>query len=130
MTDHDRVRCEGVVQESGRWPTFHQCERLATVQEVGQGWCKTHAPSSVKARRDASEARYRARMAATMAPHPHSHPDVLALVQAARSAEWATRENRNGDTVYECTICESRKEQGHEEGCDLAAALAPWEEQK
>jgi hypothetical protein len=46
----ETIRCSANVIEAGQWPRYHQCERKASVTEDGAPWCKTHAPSSVKAR--------------------------------------------------------------------------------
>jgi|GEM_PF-6509011 len=61
MTDN-RPRCrERHVPDGGRWPTFHQCTRLA----VRDGYCKQHHPDAVRERRqrshDQSEARWQER---------------------------------------------------------------------
>ena len=57
MTD-PIVRCSASVREAGRWPRYHQCERKASLTEDGKPWCKTHAPSSVKARQQKATERY------------------------------------------------------------------------
>ena len=45
----------------GGWD-WHRCSREAIVTEDGKGYCKQHAPSNVKARSDATMARYRAKL--------------------------------------------------------------------
>jgi hypothetical protein len=53
--------CAEDVPDGGRMVGFHRCTRSGTVQEDGQWWCRQHAPSAVKARRDEREAAYRAK---------------------------------------------------------------------
>ncbi len=38
----------------------HLCRNLACVEEAGRLWCRTHAPSAVQAREEASAARRKA----------------------------------------------------------------------
>jgi len=47
-------RCEGFVP--GR--VHHTCTRNGTFKEEGRWWCKTHAPSEKKRRRDEREAKW------------------------------------------------------------------------
>ena len=54
-------RCEERVRDSGRWPSYHSCERRWKLEEEGKRWCKQHAPSTLKAKGEANNARYEAR---------------------------------------------------------------------
>ncbi len=56
MAKLDPNRCQAVL-----WRNYqdHQCKNKGKVEEDGEIWCKTHAPSLVKARRDKSMQRYR-----------------------------------------------------------------------
>jgi len=57
VTKRDPARCS----HTGMFGTYHlsQCTRKASVTEEGKGWCKQHAPSSVKARDEARSARWK-----------------------------------------------------------------------
>ena len=67
-----------------------------------------------------------------------SHPDVLAAVRMLREVEWVQGFFEGSGRMYwSCPICEAEAcETGtargvvgkHEDGCELAAALTPWEE--
>jgi hypothetical protein len=57
-------RCSGQVQDTGGWGRFYSCDRKGSIQEAGKWWCKTHAPSAVQAREDASRAKRLAKEAA------------------------------------------------------------------
>jgi len=46
----------------------HRCHRNGTVHEEGKWWCKQHSPSAEKARREASKARWDAKMNRLSAP--------------------------------------------------------------
>ena len=59
MTDKARL-CSERIWDHGRWPSQSGCQNRGSVTEDGKSWCKTHAPSRVKARRDALHARWRA----------------------------------------------------------------------
>jgi len=52
-------RCSGKVSSGSGWGS-HQCSRKASVEEGGKWWCKQHLPSAEKARRETSEARWKA----------------------------------------------------------------------
>lgn len=70
------TRCAAKVWPAdGRGGTHYRCSRTATVVEGGSGYCKQHAPSSVKARRDKWNAKYEAE-------------------SKARDEKWAAEERR------------------------------------
>lgn len=56
MTEKDK--CGAQVNTPGVWSQTYRCQRNGSLFEEGKYWCKTHAPSSVKARRNATNARY------------------------------------------------------------------------
>lgn len=46
-------RCKGsVTHRDDRWGHVYQCENKGAIEEDGKLWCKIHAPSSEKARKD------------------------------------------------------------------------------
>lgn len=51
----DKKKCSGTIHRDYQ---FHQCSRRGLIEEDGQLWCKQHAPSAVKARREKSNDRY------------------------------------------------------------------------
>ncbi len=64
MSDDVQGRCEyDRVQSKGmnflRW---RRCSRRAVVSEDGKCWCRQHAPSAIKKRREESEARSKERL--------------------------------------------------------------------
>lgn len=59
------------------------CARSGSLFEEGKHWCKTHAPSSVKARRDASRAKW----------------DFSEIYAAKRHNEW--HKNAEGQKAIE-----------------------------
>jgi hypothetical protein len=70
MEQKTATRCaKQLVREPGPWPRWHPCTRKSVVSEDGKKWCKQHAPSSVKARQKASEARFKADQTRRMAPY-------------------------------------------------------------
>jgi hypothetical protein len=70
MVQKTATRCaEQLVREPGVWPRWHPCTRKGVVSEDGNKWCKQHAPSSVKARREASSAKFKADQDRRLAPY-------------------------------------------------------------
>ena len=57
-TRGDPTKCSMEISEPGRGMLFYQCSRNGTVEEDGELWCKTHAPSSVRARAEKSRKKY------------------------------------------------------------------------
>ena len=51
-------RCTETVFDSSGWGHSSRCSRAAKVTEDGKGYCKQHAPSSVKARREKQSAKW------------------------------------------------------------------------
>lgn len=66
MNDKDRPEetCEARVTEPGGWHA-HTCGRRAKINEWGQWWCGTHAPSKVAERRQKSDEKWRAKQKST-----------------------------------------------------------------
>jgi hypothetical protein len=56
----DYSRCAKKVANSGRWPSFHQCNRRNGNGKHG-AYCKQHDPDAVKAKRDAESANRKAK---------------------------------------------------------------------
>lgn len=54
-------RCQAGVYEREWWGKWHQCHRKAAVEEDGARWCKQHAPSAEKARRQKAHEQYKAK---------------------------------------------------------------------
>ena len=76
----DLKRCTASVHDQSGWRP-HQCNR----KPWRDGWCKQHHPESVQARREASEARYRAEQARRAASHRRQfHPLQRELLAALR----------------------------------------------
>ena len=70
MEQKAATRCaEQLVRYPGVWPRWHPCTRKGVVEEDGNKWCKQHAPSSVKARRKASSAKFKADQDRRLAPY-------------------------------------------------------------
>ena len=58
-------------------------------------------------------------------------PEVRALVEALRQAEWAAWRETDWDTWRPCCPwCERLEPQGHAPGCEYVAALTPFEDAK
>lgn len=55
----DEEKCRASVYSGGSFH-WHQCDRKATVQEDGYGWCKQHAPSSKRKRLEKRNAKWKA----------------------------------------------------------------------
>ena len=77
-------QCKKMVPGSG-WGTFRQCSRKA----VKDGYCKQHHPDSVKARDDASMAKFRAKcdQAYEKSRLANAAPDLLAYAKAVEAWE-------------------------------------------
>lgn len=74
-------KCSGQVWPTGRWPRPYACSNPATVEENGQWWCKSHAPSFVEQRRKKREAKWRAKN-----NEREARRDRAAKIEAARHA--------------------------------------------
>lgn len=51
-------RCAEDVRDAGPWPSYHQCARKNGHGPHG-AWCKQHDPVAVKAKREASTAKWK-----------------------------------------------------------------------
>lgn len=54
--------CAAIVHDTQSW-RGRNCTRAGTVHENGKYWCKQHAPSAEKARRDKAQAEWEAQWA-------------------------------------------------------------------
>ena len=62
MTGSEDRRCSGQAWERGlAFGHHYRCTRNGTVHEDGKWWCRIHAPSLVKQKRDKQQAKYDAR---------------------------------------------------------------------
>jgi hypothetical protein len=75
---------------------YHQCSRKPTCEEViegkAYGFCSTHAPSKVKAKKEAKDAEWRARMVA----HDYGRKREAAIRAATARCVEAMKEIRDG----------------------------------
>ncbi len=69
MAEKVKPRCEGETYDPSGWGHHYRCSRNGKLEENGKWWCKQHAPSSVKARGEASAARWKAEHQKRMAPY-------------------------------------------------------------
>ncbi len=96
-------RCSQQVRVKGLgWPTYQTCARSGVVLEDGKWWCKQHAPSAVKARRDKArtkdDAEWAKRRKENLAVKYHDRL-VSALLNLA---EWVARNSVHGLQPDEC----------------------------
>lgn len=57
-----RLLCQEEVRDGGRWPSFHQCTHIGTVERDGKMYCRLHDPVVRKEKADAKYAEYRNRL--------------------------------------------------------------------
>jgi len=58
MADKKKRQCSADIRTPGMWSSYHKCENYGTFIEDGKFWCKIHAPSQTKAKRDIRQAAY------------------------------------------------------------------------
>ena len=99
-TDTETKCCEGHVRDPGRWPSFHNCQRIATAERDGHWWCKTHDPVAIQEKRKTQSEKWKAESEADMArwrrelAERAAFPKMLAILQDL--SDWAVA---NGDLV-------------------------------
>jgi len=49
-TDFKEGNCIEVVRDAGRWPSYHQCSRKASIDGI---WCKQHSPAEIERKKQA-----------------------------------------------------------------------------
>jgi len=54
----DMDNCRASVANGGRSVGFHQCMRKGYIEEEEKLWCKTHAPSTMAAKRQTANEKY------------------------------------------------------------------------
>lgn len=87
-------RCAELVYSRAGWHGTPQCERTGKLFEDGKWWCRTHAPSSVAARRAEREAKWRResdrRDAVLLRRRQYDDlcDDVFALLRRVHRAGW------------------------------------------
>ena len=59
MSESIKPKCCGQVSRAGSWGS-HPCGKNASMEHEGKHYCKTHHPPTVKAKLDASRAKWRA----------------------------------------------------------------------
>ena len=59
MSESIKPKCCGQVSRAGPWGSY-QCGKNASMEHEGKHYCKTHHPPTVKAKLDASRAKWRA----------------------------------------------------------------------
>ena len=69
MTSKVAHRCSATVYDPTGWGHNSSCSRNGKIEEDSKWWCKQHAPSSVKARIEASRVRWQADQDRRMAPY-------------------------------------------------------------
>lgn len=92
-------RCAKVMHGQYRGYGGSRCMRAGVVEEGGKWWCKQHAPSAVKARRDASNARYSEETRRMMAAHHRAAVIKEATQNLIEAARLAARQQGSWDAV-------------------------------
>mgnify|MGYP001597820722 CR=1 FL=1 len=89
--DRDTQRCSKLIWGAGPWPSQSGCQNRGSVTEDGQPWCKTHAPSRVKARRDEMRARWRGRSVALAVELARDQERVAAVSRCVEALRQIAR---------------------------------------
>lgn len=105
--------CVASVQEPGGWHS-HICGRKGGLNEMGEWWCKTHAPSIVKAKQDVRDAAFRARMDNLRAERQAVHELARLRAAVARLADGVMKFG-----VHDCATVD--------ELCALVPSDGSWE---
>lgn len=101
MSDDTRCVFDRVYDRSMQFPRAHRCPRTGSLEHEGALYCKTHYPPNVKARREASCAKYEAESSAR-------HAKWEAQKHAARCAD-IVQQYLNGNVDLLETILKERK---------------------
>ena len=108
----------------------HQCQRRGSVEENGSWWCKQHAPSLVKARRDESDRKWREEFDRKMRADREREAENKRRAQWAKhgpellqAAKWV-----NDDCLGQRTTTDGTWPDGYEDSADcLREAIAACE---
>ena len=111
-----KPRCADRIFSGGR---SHQCSRAGVVEENGKLWCKQHAPSSEKARRDARDKKWAAEAQVRAAGYAIDS----ARLDCAEAAKRAVLQQGSWDAVADATGELIKAEAAKAEARDALAKL-------
>ena len=97
--------CQGLISSGGGWGhSYHKCGKVASVEEDGKWYCKVHAPSLKKARRDKRDAGYKASWAAADAKSKKEMLERMVGAEVIRLADDPRTENVLGSKLASIVI--------------------------
>lgn len=96
----DPARCPASVPGGGRMPSFHQC--LKKRGQHPDGWCRVHDPAAEAKRREATEGRYKDKLA-----RDREHRVAYALSEAT-TEQLETELKRRRALAVACPQCGSK----------------------